>query len=75
MLFYELFNILVCGNLIVIDYVILICENILDDINCIIFCEKGYGFDYIIKFFYLCGEFIYYVWDFKIFDNFDGKLF
>lgn len=64
---------LVCGNLIVIEYVILLCENDIKNINCIIFCEEGYDFDYFIKFYYECGEVIYQFWDFKILDNLDGK--
>lgn len=72
--YYELFVILVCGNLTVTDHVILTCENISNDINCTISCEKGYGFDHTIKPFYLCGESTYHVWDFKTSDNPDGKL-
>lgn len=64
----------VCGNLTVTDHVILTCENISDDINCTIACEKGYGFDHTIKPFYLCGESTYHFWDYKTSDNPDGKL-
>lgn len=64
----------VCGNLTVTDHVILTCENLSEDINCTIACEKGYGFDHTIKPFYLCGESTYFFWDFKTSDNPDGKL-
>lgn len=64
----------VCGNLTVSDHVLLTCENVSDNINCTLACEKGYGFDHTIKPFYLCGISTYYFWDFKTSDNPDGKL-
>lgn len=51
------------------------CNNDIENMNCIIECVDGYDFDYEIKLYFMCGKNMFYFWDFQIDDNLDGKMF